>query len=470
VRRPNLVRSSAFRLTLLYMVLFGTSVLGLLAFIYLSTIAVIDRQTEDTIDAEVRGLAEQYREQGLARLIDVIRLRSSVDGSDYYLLTDPNLTPLAGNLATWPKETGAAGDWIRLTVHKRNQGQVASRDVRAQLFTLSGGYRLLVGRDTHERTNLRNIVIKALAWSLAAALALGLIGGIVLSRRMLRRVEHVARTAQGIMAGDLSRRIAVTGTGDEFDRLATSLNAMLDQIERLMTGMRLATDSLAHDLRGPLTRLRGRIELALRQPPQAARDREALADVLRQAEAALSTFDSLMKIAMAEAGIGGAELRVIDLAGVAADAAELYEPVAEAREIRLYISTQEGALVRAQPELLAQAITNLIDNAVKNTPSGGRIDIIVEARRSVVILCVVDTGRGIPPADRERVLDRFVRLEESRSTPGAGLGLALVAAVARMHGARLSLDDAVPGLRVTLRFPLAREPEPVPQLRAVTQA
>ncbi|MGZ9035423.1 MAG: sensor histidine kinase, partial [Rhodospirillales bacterium] len=333
MRRPNLVRSSAFRLTLLYMILFGTSVLGLLAFIYLSTIAVIDRQTEDTIDAEVRGLAEQYREQGLARLIDVIRLRSSVDGSDYYLLTDPNLTPLAGNLVAWPKETEGGGDWIRLTVHRQTQGQTSSRDVRAQLFTLSGGYRLLVGRDTHERTNLRNIVIKALGWSLAAALALGLIGGIVLSRRMLRRVEHVARTSQGIMAGDLSRRIAITGTGDEFDRLATSLNAMLDQIERLMTGMRLATDSLAHDLRSPLTRLRGRIELALRQPPHPARDREALSDVLRQAEAALSTFDSLMKIAMAEAGIGGADLRVIDLAGIAGDAAELYEPVAEEREI-----------------------------------------------------------------------------------------------------------------------------------------
>lgn len=452
------------------MILFGTSVLGLLGFIYLSTIAVIDRQTEDTIDAEVRGLAEQYREQGLARLIDVIRLRSSVDGSDYYLLTDPNLTPLAGNLVAWPKETEGGGDWIRLTVHRQTQGQTSSRDVRAQLFTLSGGYRLLVGRDTHERTNLRNIVIKALGWSLAAALALGLIGGIVLSRRMLRRVEHVARTSQGIMAGDLSRRIAITGTGDEFDRLATSLNAMLDQIERLMTGMRLATDSLAHDLRSPLTRLRGRIELALRQPPHPARDREALSDVLRQAEAALSTFDSLMKIAMAEAGIGGADLRVIDLAGIAGDAAELYEPVAEEREIRLCISTQPGAFVRAQPELLAQAITNLIDNAVKNTPSGGRIDVAVEARRSVVILCVADNGRGIPAEDRERVLDRFVRLEESRSTPGAGLGLALVAAVARMHGARLSLEDAAPGLRVALRFPLAREPELTAAGRTLTQA
>ena len=454
------------------MILFGTSVLGLLAFIYLSTVAVIDRQTEDTIDAEVRGLAEQYREQGLARLIDVVRLRSSVDGSDYYLLTDPNLTPLAGNLVAWPKDAEGAGDWIRLTVHRQSQGQgpTTSRDVRAQLFTLSGGYRLLVGRDTHERTNLRDIVIKALGWSLAAALALGLVGGIVLSRRMLRRVEHVAVTSQGIMAGDLSRRIAVTGTGDEFDRLATSLNAMLDQIERLMTGMRLATDSLAHDLRSPLTRLRGRIELALRQPPHAARDREALADVLRQAEVALSTFDSLMKIAMAEAGIGAADLRVVDLSGTAADAAELYEPVAEEREIRLCVSTQPGAFIRAQPELLAQAITNLIDNAVKNTPSGGQIRVAVEARRSVVLLCVADTGRGIPEADRARVLDRFVRLEESRSTPGAGLGLALVSAVARMHGARLSLEDAAPGLRVTLRFPMAREPDLAATGRAVASA
>jgi signal transduction histidine kinase len=452
------------------MILFGTSVLGLLAFIYWSTVAVVDRQTEDTIDAEVRGLAEQYREQGLARLIEVIRLRSSVEGQDYYLLTDPDLRPLAGNLASWPKDAEGAGDWIRLSVYRNTKGQVVSRDVRAQLFTLSGGYRLLVGRDTQERTNLRSIVLKALGWSLAAALGLGLIGGIVISRRMLRRVEHVARTSQGIMAGDLSRRIAITGSGDEFDRLATSLNAMLDQIERLMTGMRLATDSLAHDLRSPLTRLRGRIELALRQPPQAVRDREALADVLRQAEAALSTFDSLLKIATAEAGVGAAELRTVDLATVARDAAELYEPVAEEHGIDLCIESQAGATVRAQPELLAQAITNLIDNAVKNTPPGGRIAVAVEASAGVVILRVRDTGPGIPAADRERVLDRFVRLEESRSTPGAGLGLSLVAAVARMHGAALSLGEAEPGLVVTLRFPRETEMPAAVRLPAAIRA
>ncbi|MBL8658254.1 MAG: HAMP domain-containing histidine kinase [Rhodospirillales bacterium] len=470
MRRANLIKSSAFRLTLLYMILFGTSVLGLLAFIYLSTIAVIDRQTEDTIDAEVRGLAEQYREQGLARLIEVIRLRSSIEGQDYYLLTDPNLRPLAGNLSAWPKEAEGAKDWVDLTVTRNSKGQEVSHDVRAQLFTLSGGYRLLVGRDTHERTNIRSIVVKALGWSVAAAVGLGLVGGIVISRRMLRRVEHVARTSQGIMAGDLSRRMAVTGSGDEFDRLATSLNAMLDQIERLMTGMRLATDSLAHDLRSPLTRLRGRIELALRQPPQAARDREALADVLRQAELALSTFDSLLKIAMAEAGVGAADLRVIDLAAVARDAAELYEPVAEEAGIRLRIETQGGAMVRAQPELLAQSITNLIDNAVKNTPSGGEITVAVGLSRSSVTLRIGDTGPGIPAVDRQRVLDRFVRLEESRSTPGAGLGLSLVAAVAKMHGAQLHLGDAGPGLVITLIFPIAASAHDSAEWRAVTEA
>ena len=452
------------------MLLFGTSVLGLLAFIYWSTGAVVDRQTEDTIDAEVRGLAEQYREQGLARLIEVVRLRSSVEGQDYYLLTDPTLRPLAGNLTSWPKKAGSSADWIRLTVYKTIKGQTVAHDIRAQLFTLGGGYRLLVGRDTFERTNLRQIVIRALGSSLAAALCLGLIGGIVISRRMLGRVEHVARTAQGIMAGDLSRRMAITGSGDEFDRLATSLNDMLDQIERLMTGMRLATDSLAHDLRSPLTRLRGRIELALRQPPQARRDREALGDVLIQAESALSTFDSLLKIAMAEAGAAATDLQVVDLCVVARDAAELYEPVAEEKDITLDIETQQGATIRAQPELLAQAITNLIDNALKNTPAGGHITVAVHLSQTTVILRIRDTGRGIPADDRERVLDRFVRLEESRSTPGAGLGLSLVAAVARMHGARLDLDDARPGLAVTLRFPLVVQVRRARSRGAVTHA
>ena len=453
---PNLFRTTAFRLTILYLALFVASVVAILGLIYWSTVAVIDRQVNATIEAEITGLAEQYKERGLAGLIDVVRERSGETGSQdsVYLLWDPARGPLAGNLAAWPTKATGLSEWISLDLIRRENGVQASHEIRARTFELAGGYLLLVGRDMHEKAKFRRLVIDTLTWSLAATVALGLLGGFFLSRRILGRVDDVTRTARSIMQGDFSQRIRHRDSADEFDRLAESLNALFAQIERLMSGMRLATDSLAHDLRGPLTRLRGRIELALIAPPDAARDRDALVSVLGQAEAALTTFDSLLKIAAAESGMAAAELKPLDLCALARDAAELYEPVAEEKGGRLTVTTDDGVPpVAAQRELLAQALTNLLDNAVKYTPSGGLIAVRVAADGGSVLLTVADSGAGIPAADRKRVLERFVRLEECRSTPGAGLGLSLVAAVARLHDASLDLTDNEPGLKVTLRFP-----------------
>ena len=451
----NLTRTSAFRLTLLYTAVFCLSVLALLAFIYWSTVAVIERQTAQTIEAEIRGLAEQYRERGLGRLIEVVRERSSERGDDdnVYLLTDPRLSPLAGNLLRWPQDGTAQGEWVRLTLTKTEDGKAVAHEFRARTFVLHGGFRLLVGRDMNERQQFRATVIEALAWAVAAALALGLAGGAFVSRRMLRRVDEVSGTARRIVAGDLSQRVALTGTGDEFDRLSESLNAMLDQIERLMTGMRLATDSIAHDLRGPLTRLKGRVELALRRPQDTKQDREALAEVLAQTDAALAVFDSLLKIAMAESGVEEAELEPLDLAALARDTGDLYAPATEERGVTLDLEAAESAWTRGQPQLLAQALANLLDNALRHTPEGGRIALRVTRDAAAVAVSVADSGPGIPEGDRQRVLQRFVRLEAARSGPGAGLGLSLVAAVAKLHGAELSLDDNRPGLMVSMRFP-----------------
>lgn len=447
----NLWRTSAFRLTILYAALFSASVLTLFAFIYWSTVRVIERQTVDTVEAEIRGLAEQYRQQSLSGLIRIIDERSGVAQNDVYLLTDPELKRLAGNLRTWPPQAPDGG-WVRLTLQKRQNGTVRPYEVRARTFMLPGDHRLLVGRDTEEKTQFQRMIVETLGWSLAVALVLGLIGGIVLSRRVLARVDEMTRTARRIMAGDWSQRIAKDGSGDEFDRLAASLNMLLGRIERLMTGMRLATDSLAHDLRGPLTRLRGRIELALRQPAGAGGDRDTLADVLAQSEAAIATFDSLLKIAQAEAGMAEDEFQEVDLGAIASDAADLYEPLAEEHGLTMAVAVEDGAMVLGQPQLLAQAVGNLVDNAVKYTPEGGRISVLVRPLGEQVELCVADSGPGIPAADRERVLERFVRLEECRSTSGAGLGLSLVAAVARLHDADLTLTDNDPGLRVCLQM------------------
>lgn len=455
---PNLFRTTAFRLTVLYLLLFVASVVAILGFIYWSTVAVIDRQAAATIDAEITGLADQYKDRGLGGLMDAVRERAGENGNrdNVYLLWDPQTGPLAGNLAAWPPSAAGVSEWVHLTLVRREEQRTVPHEVTARTFQLAGGYRLLVGRDMYERTKFRRLVVNTLTWSLAGALALGLLGGIFLSRRMLARVEAVTRTTRRIMQGDFSQRIECAGSGDEFDRLGQSLNTMFAQIERLMSGMRLATDSLAHDLRSPLTRLRGRIELALIGPSDPARDRDALADVLGQADAALATFDSLLKIAAAEAGAAVTSLQPLDLAALARDAAELYEPLAEERNIRLELRTGPVPPIAAQRELLAQAVANLLDNAVKYTPPGGQIEVTVmsDGRRKVT-LAVADDGPGVPDADRQRILERFVRLEESRSTPGAGLGLSLVASVARLHDATLRLRDNAPGLRVELEFPPA---------------
>ncbi|MFO1154069.1 MAG: HAMP domain-containing sensor histidine kinase [Rhodospirillales bacterium] len=456
MRLRNAVRTSAFRLTLLYTAVFAASVLVLLGFLYWRTVALIDRQARDTIEAEIRGLAEQYDQRGLPGLVELIRQRAALVGNDdhVYLLTTPSLLPLAGNLERWPDEQTKNG-WLSLSLSKMDEGRLMPHPVEARSFLLPGGFRLLVGRDVLERGKFRLIVLEAFAWSLAATLILGLIGGLLLSRRILGRVEQVAGTARRIMAGDLTQRLTRNGSGDEFDRLAAILNGMLDRIERLMAGMRLATDSLAHDLRRPLTRLKARVELALLQPADAERDRRALADVLEQSDSALLLFESLLKIAMAESGAAVTELRPLDLAALTRDATELYEPLADDNGITIEVKADQPAMLYGQGELLAQSIANLLDNAVKYTPQGGRIGVAVTTQDDRVALTIADSGPGINAADRLRVLDRFVRLEESRSSPGSGLGLSLVNAVARLHGADLSLDDNNPGLRVCLMFPAA---------------
>lgn len=450
----NLIRASSFRLTLLYTGVFCASALALLGFIYWSTVAVIEQQTIETIEAEIRGLAEQYNEQGLVRLIEIIEERSGAEGDDdnIYLLTDPLLVPLTGNLSSWPKDTEDPGNWLRLTLSKREQDGFVPHEVRARSFILPGGYRLLVGRDMHEKRRFRAIVVGALVWSLGGALVLALTGGLFVTGRMLSRVDQVSRTARQIMDGDLSRRMEKSGSGDEFDHLADSLNAMLDRIERLMIGMRLSTDSIAHDLRSPLTRLKNRIELALRNPPDVDRDREALANVLSQTDAALAVFDSLLRIATAEAGMDAVDFKSIDLAALAQDVTELYRPLAEEKGIELELSAEPPAEIRGQHELMAQAIANVLDNAVKFTPAGGRISVVVRHRNGAVVLTVADSGPGIPRADRQKVLERFVKLEGSRAGPGTGLGLSLVAAVAKLHGAVLRLGGNDPGLEVEIRY------------------
>jgi signal transduction histidine kinase len=280
----------------------------------------------------------------------------------------------------------------------------------------------------------------------------------VMSRNMLRRVEEVNRTAERVIAGNLSDRVPRLGTSDEFDQLAANLNGMLDQIERLMAGMREVTDNVAHDLKTPLARLRARLELALLGPADAPAQADAIRAAIEEADRLLATFNALLSIAEAEAGARRQPPETIELAEIARAVTELYQPLAEERGFAMRLESTPGILIRGDRHLLSQAVANLLDNALKYgapTAGGGEIVIAVSRQDGHAVLEVRDRGPGIPETERDAVFDRFVRLEPSRSTPGNGLGLSLVRAVAHRHNATVTLADNRPGLRVRLDFPEA---------------
>jgi signal transduction histidine kinase len=455
----RLLETSTFRLALIYLASFGISALALLGFLYYETAGFMARQTDETIQAEIAGLAEQYRAEGINRLREVIELRSGQPHrSGVYLLIDPLGRRVAGNLERWPEVKPGPDGWLTFAVEVTPDGEkVEQRRARAKSFRLDEGFSLLVGREVEDRLQVEAQIRRTLGWGLALTLLLGLAGGFLMSRGMLGRVDAINRTTRRIMAGDLSQRIALRGSRDEFDQLAANLNAMLDQIERLLGGMRQVTDNIAHDLRTPLNRLRSRIEVALLQHPGRAETRALLEATLADAQAMIATFNALLDIARAEAGSERGGFEEVDLAALAGDLADLYRPVAEDKQLTFEYHCVPGMALRANRQLLAQALANLLDNAVKYTPPGGGVRLDVGRGPSGPVIAVSDSGPGIPEADRARVLQRFVRLDATRSTPGSGLGLSLVDAVAKLHGAELMLTDNRPGLKVSLAFPAFHE-------------
>lgn len=448
----QLWRTATFRLALIYLALFGVSVTALVAFVYLATMSVIERQTDETIEAELTGLAERYRREGVLGLRSVIAERSRGQRHSLYLLVAPGRVAVAGNLDGWPAVATGPGGWLDFRFAQARGGELEARQARARHIRLERGFQLLVGRDIQQRREIEATVRRSLVWAVALLLALGLAGGVVMSRNMLGRIQAINRTSRDIVAGDLSRRVPVSGSNDEIDRLAVNLNRMLDRIERLMSAMRQVTDNVAHDLRGPLNRLRTRLDVTLMAAPADAEYREALQDMVGDTEQLLATFNALLGIAQVESGARKAFVTV-DLGTVVRDLGELYAGVAEENGVTFSIAAGAGLAVRGDRELLAQALANLLDNAIKYTPGGGAVRIAAERVEDGIEVAVADSGPGIPADQRERVLERFVRLEASRNSPGSGLGLSLVRAVARLHDARLTLGDAGPGLVVTLALP-----------------
>lgn len=461
---PKLFRTTAFRLALIFMALFGTAAAIAIGYIYWNTDDLLSRRLEQTIDAEIQGLAEQYRGGDINTLAEIMANRSRAPGNALYLLTYPSYKYIAGNLGDVPRKLLQPADKpIDFFYTRVGDDDGRQRLARARVFQLSGGYRLLVGRDIEDRREFTWVIRSAFLWGLGAMALVGLGGGWLVSRSLLARIDEVTATSRTIMAGDLSGRVPVYGSGDELDRLSENLNAMLERIEQLMTGLREVSDNIAHDLKTPLNRLRNRVETALRQDGDKGSYREALEGTIEEADELIKTFNALLSIARLEAGAIHESMDRVDITALTRDVAELYEPTAEDQGLSLETRISKDMYTVGDRQLLGQAVANLVDNAIKyGSPATsskkkterGKIMVAGSRRNGNIEISVADKGAGIPEQDRERVLKRFVRLEESRSLPGSGLGLSLAAAVARLHGGSVRLQDNKPGLKAVLSLPI----------------
>lgn len=459
----KLFKSTTFRLSLFYVVLVTAAAAVSVAYINWNSTQLLDEQLEATIQAETQGLAEQYRGGGLARLINTVNERSLTPGNSLYLVANASGEWLAGNLRSVSPALLDGTGRIEFFYSRPAPGGRERRLAEANMFQLPGGYRLIVGRDIEDRREFSKAIRSAMLWGLAIMLVIGIGGGWLVSRHLLARIDAVTDTSQTIMEGNLTGRVPVTGSGDELDRLSENLNAMLDRIEQLMNGLREVSDNIAHDLKTPLNRLRNRVEDALRNGGGESVYREALQRTIEEADDLIKTFNALLSIARLEAGEGSASMGELDLGPLVDGVAELYEPVTEENGIALRTVVPDGVRVRGNRQLLGQAVANLLDNAIKYGSGGsaqeGReaaaITLEVAPKGARAEIVVADRGPGIPQQERERALKRFVRLEASRSQPGSGLGLSLVAAVARLHGGTVRLEDNEPGLRAIISLPVA---------------
>jgi hypothetical protein len=447
----GLLRTQAFRIVLVYVLLFAFSVSALLFFTYWNTRRTLDAQTDQIIEAEITGLNEQYQRLGVRGLDESVMNRSLRPGQALYILADAQHRVLAGNLDSWPSITADPGNFVEFDYERRLNGVQDTRRARGRLFPLQtpgGDFYLLVAEDVHDRDLTQRMFTTTLPWTVALILVFGLLGGALMSRNMLRRLDSINRTSGEIIAGNLTRRVPVSGAHDEFDVLAENLNRMLDRIERLMKGLREVTDSVAHDLRTPLNRLRQRLEQSQARLGAAGSDTSEIERAIAETDQLIGTFNALLLIAETDAGTVRGAMAPLDLASVAADVSELYEPLAEEKNVALTLVKPFGGsdtMIEGNRSLISQALANLVDNAIKYTPPGGQVTIRPGLN--------FHSGPGIPAAERPRVVERFVRLEASRHSPGTGLGLSLVAAVAHFHNAQLLLEDNGPGLKATLRFP-----------------
>jgi signal transduction histidine kinase len=455
VRIPSFLRSSSIRATLLFSLLASAAAIIVLGFVYWSTIGILNRSARSSVDVEITELSRVYASlgsAGVARAI-VSRARSSNGRRRLYLLTTPLGHPIAGNLSRWPDGDLEPDNWIEIGVVTPSSGPDVVIPALARIAIFPDGNRLLVGRDLTEQKQFNDLMEEALLIAVGLTIALVVIMGFITVRTLLRRLDLINATASAIFDGALERRVPVLGTDDEFDHLARNLNRMLDRLERLMAEIRDMTDNIAHELRTPLSRLRSRLESTLVAGSTTADYRAAVEKAIVEADDLLETFRVMLEIARIESGVIDETMSTIDLSAIAHDSADLYKAAAEEKGIVFESDCADGIEVAGNRHLISQALANLLDNAIKYTPAGGVVALRCGLTDGRPCCSVSDTGPGIPAKDRERVLERFVRLETSRTSRGAGLGLDLVKVIAELHGAELTLSDNAPGLIATIEFP-----------------
>ena len=462
MRLPRVLRTTPFRLTLLFLALFAAAACAFLAYIYLATAGEVTRRADAHVRAEMRSLQAVYARGGFSALNEAVIERSSGDHALVYLLMDPGGRSVSGSIAVSPvKRRDRDEAWTSFTLTETNpDGAMVRLPARGLLEKMPGGEFVFVGADVGEAEGFVVRILRALWGAGALVIVLGLAGGVLVSRDVNRTMASLIDVIAAARSGDLAARAKVRGAGDEYDELASGLNDMLERLERSVGGLRHAGDAIAHDLRSPLTRLRARLEVAMIEADAGRTDpKAALHQALEDADGVLRTFSAVLAIARLEAAGDAPDQTLFDPGVLAADVSELYEPLAEEKDQEFKAELTPGLTLKANREFVAQALSNILDNALKYTPAGGAVMLRVRRRASGDIeFSVTDTGPGIPADDRDRVTQRFVRLEQSRSLPGAGLGLSLVSAVARAHRGHLELDEGPggasgPGLRVALVLP-----------------
>ncbi len=459
-------RSTTFHLGLWFMVLFSVSVLIIGGFVYRQTMVFLEQQLRGTIELELNQSRQFYLERGEDAFLGEIATQAELDPSGIYIILDDACQALAGGYKRLDDDESiqkictnapATDGWVRfeLQIQRGFRSQIPEwdDDVYARVLPVAPNRQLLYGRMGGNIDSAREVVRESLTWGLAAMAGLALLGSYLMAGIIAGRLEQINRISQDIRHGDLSRRMPQGRGRDEFDRLADNLNAMLDQIQSLMEGVRSVSDAIAHDLRTPLARLRTRLERLRGTPP--AELEASIEQSIAEADGMLSTFNALLRIAQLEAGSQRSVFGNVDMQALVVDVAELYEPVANERNIDLRVERSRSMSVHGDRDLLFQAVGNLVDNAVKYTPEGGRVRLELLRRAEYGRLVVSDSGPGIPAEERDRVFERFYRLESHRDSIGNGLGLSLVAAVAKLHDSHVDLQDNGPGLRVVWNLPRA---------------